>query len=108
MFFILEETKEAILDFSQGTVRVLWIYFALLWYQYKMTQFNILNVKWSNSRLKELKSAVKGETSLTLRLSSNMVGESDDENKFSHKLLLTERQVSKFRKDFANNLSPNT
>ena len=37
-----------------------------------------------------------------------MVGESDDENKFSHTLLLTERQVSKFRKDFANNLSPNT
>ena len=26
MFFILEEAKETILGFSQGTVRVLWIY----------------------------------------------------------------------------------
>ena len=25
MFFIIEETKEAILDFSQGTVKVLWM-----------------------------------------------------------------------------------
>ena len=28
MFFIIKEAKETILDFSQGTVRVLWIYFA--------------------------------------------------------------------------------
>ena len=26
MFFIIEETKETILDFSQGTVKVVWIY----------------------------------------------------------------------------------
>ena len=30
MFFIIEEAKETILDFSQGTVKVLWIYFTLL------------------------------------------------------------------------------
>ena len=30
MFFIIEEVKETILDFSQGTVRVLQIYFALI------------------------------------------------------------------------------
>ena len=30
MFFIIEELKEAILDFLQGTVRVFWIYFALV------------------------------------------------------------------------------
>ena len=29
MFFILKEVKETILDFSQGIVRVLWLYFVL-------------------------------------------------------------------------------
>ena len=28
MFFILEDVKESVLNFSQGNVRVLWIYFA--------------------------------------------------------------------------------
>ena len=28
-FFIIKEAKENILDFSQGTVKVLWIYFTL-------------------------------------------------------------------------------
>ena len=30
VFFIIEEVKESILVFSQGTVRVLWIFFALI------------------------------------------------------------------------------
>ena len=30
MFLIIEEAKETILDFSQGTVRVLKIYFTLI------------------------------------------------------------------------------
>ena len=30
MFFIIEEAKETILDFLQGTVKVVWIYFALI------------------------------------------------------------------------------
>ena len=30
MFFIIEEAKETVLDFSQGTVKVFLIYFALL------------------------------------------------------------------------------
>ena len=30
MYFIIEETKETILDFLQGTVKVLWIYFTLI------------------------------------------------------------------------------
>ena len=30
MFFTIEKAKETTLDFSQGTVRVLWIYFALI------------------------------------------------------------------------------
>ena len=34
-----------------------------------------------------------------------MVGDSNDETNFPHKLLLTNTQVSRFRKVFANNLS---
>ena len=72
-------------------------------YQYKMTQCNSLNVKLSNSQLNKLKSAIKNETEVVLRLSSNMIG--DNETNFPHKLLLTNRQVSNLRKAFANHLS---
>ena len=30
IFFIIEEAKESILDFSQETVKVIWFYFALI------------------------------------------------------------------------------
>ena len=30
MYFIIEEAKETFLDFLQGTVKVLWIYLALI------------------------------------------------------------------------------
>ena len=68
-----------------------------------MTQYNSLNVKLSNSQLNKFKSAIKNETEVVLRLSSNMIG--DNETNFPHKLLLTNRQVSNLRKAFANNLS---
>ena len=55
IFFTVEEVKETILDFSQGTVRVLQMYFALIQYQNKMTQYNTLKVKLSNSQLNKLK-----------------------------------------------------
>ena len=70
-----------------------------------MTQYNSLNVKLSNSQLSKLKSAIKNETDVVLRLSSNMIGNSDDNTNFSHKLLLTNRQVSSLRKAFAKNTS---
>ena len=54
-----------------------------------MTQYNSLNVKPSNSQLNKLKSEVKNETGVVLRLSLNMVG--DDKTNFPHKLLLTNR-----------------
>ena len=44
-----------------------------------MTQYNSLKVKLSNSQLNKLKSAVKNETDVVLRLSSNMISNSDDE-----------------------------
>ena len=68
-----------------------------------MTQYNSLNAKLSTSQLNKLKSAIKNKTEAVLRLLSNMVG--DDETNFSHKLLLTNRQVANLRKAFANNLS---
>ena len=68
-----------------------------------MTQYNSLNVKLSNSQLNKLKSAIKNETEVVLRLSSSMVG--DHETNFLHKLLLTNRQAANLRKAFANNLS---
>ena len=41
------------------------------------------------------------------KISSNVVGDFNDENKFPHKLLLTNAQVSKLRKAFANGSSAN-
>ena len=70
-----------------------------------MTQYNSLNVKLSKSQLNKLKSPIKNETDVFLRLLSNMIGNSDDENNFPHKLLLTNRQVTALRKAFANYLS---
>ena len=70
-----------------------------------MTQCNSLNVKLSNSQLSKLKSAIKNETDVALRLSSNMVGNSNDNIDFPHELLLTNRQVENIRKAFANHLS---
>ena len=68
-----------------------------------MTQYNCLNVKLSNSKLNKLKSAIKNETGVVLRVSLNMVG--DDETNFSHKLLLTNRQDENLRNVFANKSS---
>ena len=63
-----------------------------------MTIYNTLNIKLSNSELNKLKSGIKNGTELTLNLSSNLIGNSNDETNFSHKLLLTDTQVSKTRK----------
>ena len=67
-----------------------------------MSQYNTLNAKLSQLQLNKLKYPIKNRTKVTLNLSSNVVGDSDNENNFSHKLLLTNTQVSKLRKAFAN------
>ena len=46
-------------------------------------------------------------TAETLNLSSKKIGDSDDKTNFRHKLLLTDRQVLRLRKAFANNSSAN-
>ena len=70
-----------------------------------MTQYNSLNVKLSNSQLSKLKSAIKNENDVVLRLSSNMVGNSNDNINFPYELLLTNRQVANIRKAFTKNTS---
>ena len=70
-----------------------------------MIQYSSLNVKLSNSQLNKLKSSTKNETDVVLRISSNMVGNSNDNTNFPHELLLTNRQVENIRKAFAKNTS---
>ena len=70
-----------------------------------MTQYNSLNIKLSNSQLSKLKSVIKNENDVVLRISSNMVGNSNDNSNFPHELLLTNRQVANIRKAFANHSS---
>ena len=72
-----------------------------------MTQYKTLNVKSSNSQLNKLIPAIKIGTEVTLNSSSNVVRDSNDENNFPHKLLLTNTQVSRLCKAFANNSSAN-
>ena len=70
-----------------------------------MTQCNSLNVELLNSQLSNLKSAIKNETELVLRLSSNMVGNFNDAIIFPHKLILTNIPVASLHKYFVNHLS---
>ena len=70
-----------------------------------MTQYNSLNVKLSNSQLNKLKSSIKNEIDIVLRISSNMVSNANDNTNFPHELLLTKRQAANIRKAFAKNPS---
>ena len=63
-----------------------------------MSEYNTLNVKLSNSQRNKLKSWLKNGTEVALKLSSNAVGDSNDETNFLHKLLLTNTQVWGFVK----------
>ena len=70
-----------------------------------MTQYNRVNVKLSTSQLNKLKPAIKNENDVVIRLSLNIIGDSNDKGNFPHEVLLTNRQVSSIRKAFANNSS---
>ena len=72
-----------------------------------MSQYNTLNVKLSTSQLNKLKSGIKNDAEATLKILSNVVSDSNEENILPHNLLLTNRQVSKLRKAFVNNSSAN-
>ena len=109
MLFSAEEAKETILDFSQGTMRVLSIYFLLIWYQHKITQYDTLNLKLSNLQLSELTSVVKNGTEVeaTLNILSKVIGNSKDETNLLHIWSFIARQVSRLGKTFTNNSSFN-
>ena len=47
----------------------------------------------SNLQLNRLKSRIKNNTEVTLKLSSNVTSDSNDESNFPNKLLLTNIQV---------------
>ena len=60
-----------------------------------------------NLELNKLKSSIKHGTEVTLNLSSNVTGDSDDATNFQRKLLLGETEVLRLRKVFANSLTGN-
>ena len=72
-----------------------------------MIQYNAWNVKLSNSQLNKLKSGIVNGTKVTLNLSSNLIKSLNDESNFPHKQLLTDTQVSRICKAFANGSSAN-
>ena len=73
-----------------------------------MIQYNTLNTNLTNSELKKLKSWIKSGTEVTLNLSSKLIGNSNNETNFPHNLLLTDMEVSRICKVFANASSANT
>ena len=67
----------------------------------------MFNVRLSTSQPNKLKFGIKNGTEVTLNLSSNLIGNSNDENKFIHKILLTDTQVSRICKTITNSSSAN-
>ena len=65
-------------------------------------------MKLSDSQINKLISGIKKCTEVTLKLSWKIVGGLINEKNFPHKLLLTNTQVSKLRKAFADNSLANT
>ena len=113
-FSLLNKQKKTILDFPKGTFKILCYNKITLerLQQIKviLTQqdvYETLNIKMSNSQLNKLKFAIKNRIERTLKISSNLIGNSDDETNFSHKLLLTDTQASKIVTAFANGSSAN-
>ena len=72
-----------------------------------MTQYNTVKEKLSNSQLNNLKSGIKNGTGVTSNLSSNVIGDSNNETNFLHKLLLTNTQIPRICKALVNGSSTN-
>ena len=60
-----------------------------------------------NLQFNKLKSGLKSDSQVTLNVSSNAAGKSNDETNFPHKLSSTNSQVSKVCKVFVNGSSAN-
>ena len=63
-----------------------------------------ITLKLSTSQLNELKSGIKNVTEVTLKILLKIVVDSNDENNFTYRILLTNTQVSRLRKAFADNI----
>ena len=61
-----------------------------------MVKYSKVNVTWSDTQLKKLKTTVKNQTGTTLRMSLKMFNQND----LPHDLLLTTRQKNKTKKCF--------
>ena len=59
-------------------------------------------------QLNKLKCGIRNDTELNLNLLSNVIGDSNDQASFLHKLILSDRQVLMLCKDLAINSSANT
>ena len=73
-----------------------------------MTQYNTLNVKFSNSKLKKWTLGIKSSIGVTLNLLSNLVVYSNDETNFPHKLLLANTQVLRHYRAFGSTVKSST
>ena len=66
-----------------------------------MVEYCNVNVKLTDTQLKQFKAVAKNKTETTLRMSSKMF----DRNDLPHQLLLTTRQKTKLQNAFNNNMS---
>ena len=68
----------------------------------KWLNITLYDVKLSNSQLNKWKLRIKNSAEITLKISANVAGDSNDENNFPHKFFLTCTQL--FRKCFCTKL----
>ena len=66
-----------------------------------MVEYSKVDVKFSDTQLKKLKTAGKSKTGITMRISLKMFNGND----LPHELLLTTRQKTKLRNALNNNMS---
>ena len=59
----------------------------------------------SNSKLNKPKLGIKNGAQITLNVSSNVIGNSNDETNFPHKSLLADTQVPRLHKSSENSFS---
>ena len=66
-----------------------------------MVKYNKINIKLSDLQLNKLKTAVKNQAGVTLRMNIKTF----NGNNLPHELLLTSRQKTELRNAFGNNVS---
>ena len=87
-----QQSKETILDFPQGTVKVSWICSTILFYfnTKSIKKDSIKHFKCNNFWFEFSEIEIRNEKWYwTFKISSKVFGNSNYENNFPHKLLLT-------------------